>query len=155
MIKCSKTVKWISFVISIVLGALIGWKTYDFPVSQTILKFRIIAAAAALMLVIVGVIGAKLVHKYDVNDELVIDDEMEEYFAHTLSKFKSNIIIGLIIGALLEIVTFVGVYHIESMMIVCSIYYFVIMFIYICPLADEIFTIVRMSIEWNRIKKGF
>lgn len=155
MVKNSKAVKWISLVISIVLGTLIGWKTYDVPVSQTILKFRIIAAVAAVMLIVVGVIGTKLVQKYDVNDELVIDDDMEEYFDYTLSKFKSNIIIGLIIAVLLEVVTFVGVYHIDIMMVACGIYYFVIMFIYICPLIDEIFTIIRMSIEWNRIKKGY
>lgn len=155
MVKNSKAVKWISLVISIVLGALIGWKTYDVPVSQTILKFRIIAAVAAVFLVIVGIIGAKLVQKYDVNDELVIDDDMEEYFDYTLSKFKSNIIIGIIIAVLLEVITFVGVYHIDIMMVACSIYYFVVMFIYVCPLVDEIITIIRMSIEWNRIKKGY
>lgn len=154
MIKNSKLIKWFALIASMLIGGYYGWISFDAPISKTLLKFRILAIILAVILSILAVVGMKLIKKYNVNDELVIDDEMEDYFLDMMIKFKANMIIGIGIGFLLLMTTFIAEYHAPVMMPVTMLYYFVIMLIFIFPIFDEAITIIKMIVDYNRIQLG-
>lgn len=154
MIKCSKNIKTVCLILSIILGLFIGFTTYDVAISQTLLKFRVMITIGTVLLVILSIIGNILLNKYNVNDELVLDDDMEEYFEVLTKKFRSNIVISVLIGIILLIVTFIAEFHMPVMPYVCSLFYFVLLFIYVFPFIDENITIIRMAIEYHRVNSG-
>ncbi len=154
MIKCSKNIKTVCLILSIILGLFIGFTTYDVAISQTLLKFRVMITIGTVLLVILSIIGNILLNKYNVNDELVLDDEMEDYFADLSKKFANNIVISSLIGVTLLVVTFVAEFHMPVMPYVCSLFYFVLLFIYVLPFVDEIIAIIRMAIEYHRANSG-
>ena len=150
MVKCSKVVKLLTLFLSIILGGVIGYFTYDIPISQTLMKFRIATCVLAFLLVLLSVVGKQLIYKFNINEELVLDDDMEDYFLDLGKKFTSNIIIGILIGILLLVATFIGNYHMPIMPYVCGIFYFVILFVYVFPLFDTLGTIIAMSVNYYR-----
>lgn len=151
MIHYSKQVKWLVFAISLVLGAFIGYITYDAPVSQTLFKLRIILAIGTVFVALFAFIGIKLIAKFNINDELVLDDEMEDYFDLVESRFKTNAVLSVIFGIILFVITFLSEFHAPVMMPVCIIYYFLIIFLLVIPTMIEIITCVKMTINYMRI----
>lgn len=154
MVKSSKLVKCISFIISAISGIFIGYKTYEAPVSTSIFKIRVFIIIFSLLIVILAIIGQHLIQRYNVNDEFVIDDEMLDYFIDTKSKFKTSMIGALIIGPILLLITVFGTYHAPVMLIVCIGYYFILTLMFILPAIEGFIEIIKMIIDYTRIQSS-
>lgn len=151
MLGNTKQTKWIVFFVSLILGIFIGIKTYYNPISKTLMLFRMLTILLAALGIIIGEIGVNISKKYDYNEDLIIDTEVQDYFDEVSSKFRRYKVLFIIVGVLLLAVTFIGEFHMDVMAVVTSIYYFSIFYIYVFPIFDEIISIIHMMIDYQEM----
>lgn len=154
MIQRSNKIKLLYYIVSILLGAVLGGITYNAPISQILFRFRAVIFVLMPLLCIISLAGEKLIKKYDLNDELVIDDEMEDYFSYLHQKFSYNFILSIIIGLTLCVITFIANFHAPVMLLVNLLYWFVIILVYGCSTIDELISIIFIAVKYKEVNKG-
>lgn len=154
MIQRSSKIKLLYYIVSTLLGAVLGGITYNAPISQILFRFRAVIFVLMPLLCIISFAGEKLIKKYDLNDELVIDDEMEDYFSYLHQKFSYNFILSIIIGLTLCVITFVANFHAPVMLLVNLLYWFVIILVYGCSTIDELISIIFIAVKYKEVNKG-
>lgn len=149
MVNYGKNVRYVCFFLAIVLGCLIGCKVYDAPVSVSMRTFRLLSIVTSCIMASVTYIGYNVIKKYNINDELVIDEEAADYFDEIRRKMASNTYVAIMIAFLLNIVLLIGEYHAPMMIYVSSIFYSIYLFIYLFPLIGQLYYIIRLVLEYK------
>ena len=135
---------------SIIISIGYSYLTYDNPVSQTLSSIRLFILVDTIAAIIIGLFGVYLCRKYNINQEIIIDLEDKDYFEYLEGFFKFYLSFIPLLGILFMIVTFLGVYHIESMFIILALFNFIDYFLFKAPILDMIYLIFKLATYYNQ-----
>ena len=143
MIKDSIPLTRLFFVISVILGGLVSFKIAYQPVSKTMLELRISLVIMMALVLLFGVLGILLCKKYNMNDELMLSEDDNEYYNYLEGNFKYYLSFSPVVALVMLLITFVIPFHFQEMSIVVCIFYFAISFFQLVPFLDILYTIVN------------
>lgn len=120
--------KIMSCVLCIVLGVLLGIFTSNIPVSQQMVRLRLLSVVSCLILSLAYFIVHSIAKRFTNPDDLVIDYDTYEMYDEIKVLSKRYWIFGFISSILGLGFTFALDFHIWMMPYVCSGYYVLFLF---------------------------
>ena len=143
MIKDSTPLTRFFFILSVIVGIIVSFKFPTQAVSKSLLEIRISLIVAMVLVLLFGLLGIMTCHRYNMNDELVLSEDDNEYYNYLEGNFKYYLSFSPIVALVMLIISFVIPFHFQEMQIVLGTFYFAICFFQIVPLFDILYTIVN------------